>query len=172
MYCIPHCILCSMQHLNISNVVVWQHSTNLFNLVTDVQNILHFLTNLVHYLIFERKDGHLMLFLFTLQLLLQFSDVLKSHTGRKIQCIFSMTVMDAAVCLQSINLCRCASVPESDPEALTAVFRPLPRVCKCLSSYSLSGHPSIALQDVQQMGFNIREFGRVGPSGSHLVGGH
>lgn len=93
----------------------------------------------MHYLIFERMDGHLMLFLFTLQLLLQFSDVLKSHTGRKIQCIFSMTVMDAAVCLRSINLCRCASVPESDPEALTAVFSPLPRVYECLSSYSLSG---------------------------------
>lgn len=84
-------------------------------------------------------------------------------TGRKIQCIFSMTVMDAAVSLWSINLCRCASAPESDPEALTAVFRPLPRVCKCLSSYSLSGHPSIALWYVQQMGFNIRGIWQGGP---------
>lgn len=110
-----------------------------------MSRIFHILTNLVHYLISERMDGHLMLFLLTLQLLLQFSDVLKSHTGRKIQCIFSMTVMDAAVCLRSINLCRHASVPESDSEALTAVFNPLPRVCTFLSSYSLSGHPSIAL---------------------------
>lgn len=42
MYCIQHCILRNMQHLNIVNVVAWPHYTNLFNLVSGVQNISHF----------------------------------------------------------------------------------------------------------------------------------